>query len=355
MGLTIFKVMKRVLLSLLAVIALAALVIFGLRAWNGHRYAEVDSADTPAYFNEPSNLSLYPTDIDGVTVTQISEGSLQGFHLVPDELTHEGVLVVHGGSEGSPDYAKATLLAQQGYEVLALLMFGGENQQPTLMKIPLEQFGEALDYIEEHAVNPTPITALGASKGAEYVLNLASRYPQIDNLVLVAPSAYTFNGLDFENYGSSWTWQGKELPYVDVMHTDFSVYVRDLLIPSLVGSPITYRETYHKAAVNDENAQDKLISLDTDAQILIIAGDADQMWDSAGMGRLIAEQRPEGTELAVYEGAGHIFGHMGDVVASGYGRLAVGGSVEANERAFVETNELLLSRLDEWHPTVSDR
>ena len=49
-------------------------------------------------------------------------------------------------------------------------MFGAKNQQKTLVKIPLEQFEDVLDYIHSNINENTPITVLGASKGAEYAL-----------------------------------------------------------------------------------------------------------------------------------------------------------------------------------------
>lgn len=342
----------KVLKAFLALVAVVVLAGAGLSFCNDQHYGGPEYSFEPAaYYDDPSDLSLYPTDIKGVTVSRIDEGSLQGFHLVPDELRHKGVIVVYGGSEGTPGFERAADFAQEGYEVLSLFMFGADNQPKTLVRVPLEQFDGALRFIEEHAASPSPLTVVGASKGAEYALNLASRYPQIDNVILVAPSAYTYNGLDFDSYGSSWTWQGEELPYVDVIRSDLGAYLSDMLLPMMTKGPVKYREVYQAAVDMDVDEQAKRIPLDTEARILAIAGSDDRMWNSAGMGQLIQEQRPEGTELAIYDGAGHIFGGNG-IISLQSMRIEVGGSADANERAGKESRELMLQRLSEWHPGV---
>ena len=86
-------------------------------------------------------------------------------------------------------------------------MFAMKNQEQTLRKIPLEQFEDVINYINKNIKDNKPISVLGASKGAEYALNLASKYSEIDNLILMAPSSYNFAGLDFKDYGSSSTYK----------------------------------------------------------------------------------------------------------------------------------------------------
>ena len=163
----------------------------------------------PEYYKDVTNISLYPTDIDGVDVTYVDEGRMQGFRFVPKEKSHKGLVICFGGSEGSPNFETAKRLAEEGYETFALFMFGMKNQEQTLRKIPLEQFEDVLSYINKNIKDNKPISVLGASKGAEYALNLASKYPEIENLILMAPSSYNFAGLDFKDYGSSLTYKGK--------------------------------------------------------------------------------------------------------------------------------------------------
>ena len=349
-GFKMAKKLKRISLALLGVIATIALLIVGVRAYNDHVYGgETYKFDAPAYFSDPANLSLYPTNIDGVDVRRVDDGAAQGFHLVPREIKHKGTTIVYGGSDGTPNYAQAVDFAKNGYEVMSLFMFGQKNQPKTLARVPLEQFEQTLRYVEAHARSASPLTVMGVSKGAEYALNLTSKYPQINNAILAAPSAYNFNGLDFENYGSSWTWQGKELPYIDIQKTSLGHFIGDMIIPMIVKAPVTYENAYQTAVDMDKDSESKKISLNTKANILIIAGSDDQMWNSAGMGKSIKDQRPQNTDLAIYGGAGHVFAGNG-VLSTGSTRMNVGGTTNANTRAARESHKLMYDRLQVWHP-----
>lgn len=349
-GFKMAKKLKRISLALLGVIATIALLIVGVRAYNDHVYGgETYKFDAPAYFSDPANLSLYPTNIDGVDVRRVDDGAAQGFHLVPREIKHKGTIIVYGGSDGTPNYAQAVDFAKNGYEVMSLFMFGQKNQPKTLARVPLEQFEQTLRYVEAHARSASPLTVMGVSKGAEYALNLTSKYPQINNAILAAPSAYNFNGLDFENYGSSWTWQGKELPYIDIQKTSLGHFIGDMIIPMIVKAPVTYKNAYQAAVDMDENNESKKIPLNTKANLLIIAGSDDQMWNSAGMGKSIKDQRPQNTDLAIYGGAGHVFAGNG-VLSTGSMRMNVGGTTNANTRAARESHKLMYDRLQVWHP-----
>ena len=349
-GFKMAKKLKRISLALLGVIATIALLIVGVRAYNDHVYGgETYKFDAPAYFSDPANLSLYPTNIDGVDVRRVDDGAAQGFHLVPREIKHKGTIIVYGGSDGTPNYAQAVDFAKNGYEVMSLFMFGQKNQPKTLARVPLEQFEQTLRYVEAHARSASPLTVMGVSKGAEYALNLTSKYPQINNAILAAPSAYNFNGLDFENYGSSWTWQGKELPYIDIQKTSLGHFIGDMIIPMIVKAPVTYKNAYQTAVDMDKDSESKKISLNTKANILIIAGSDDQMWNSAGMGKSIKDQRPQNTDLAIYGGAGHVFAGNG-VLSTKSIRMNVGGTTDANTRAARESRKLMYDRLQIWHP-----
>ena len=344
------KKLKRISFTLLGIIAAIALLIVGVRAYNDHVYGgETYKFDAPAYFSDPANLSLYPTNIDGVDVRRVDDGAAQGFHLVPREIKHKGTIIVYGGSDGTPNYAQAVDFAKNGYEVMSLFMFGQKNQPKTLARVPLEQFEQTLRYVEAHARSASPLTVMGVSKGAEYALNLTSKYPQINNAILAAPSAYNFNGLDFENYGSSWTWQGKELPYIDIQKTSLGHFIGDMIIPMIVKAPVTYKNAYQTAVDMDKDSESKKISLNTKANILIIAGSDDQMWNSAGMGKSIKDQRPQNTDLAIYGGAGHVFAGNG-VLSTKSIRMNVGGTTDANTRAARESRKLMYDRLQIWHP-----
>ena len=155
-------------------------IIFGVKIYKEYKYKiEVERMYDVA--KGVLDKNSYSTNIDNINIKYVNNNTFQGFHLIPKNKLFKGVIVCYGGSEGSPNFNEALRLAKEGYETLSIFMFGAKNQQKTLVKIPLEQFEDVLDYIHSNINENTPITVLGASKGAEYALNLATKYKEIYN------------------------------------------------------------------------------------------------------------------------------------------------------------------------------
>ena len=340
--------MKKIFFRIFSIVIILVVLVFILRIYNDHKYKDNNALKFPEYYKDVTNISLYPTDIDGVDVTYVDEGRMQGFRFLPKEKSHKGLVICFGGSEGSPNFENAELLAKEGYETLALFMFGMKNQEQTLRKIPLEQFEDAISYINKNIKDNKPISVLGASKGAEYALNLACKYPEIDNLILIAPSSYNFAGLDFKDYGSSWTYKGEELPYINIKKSSFSSFLKNIIVPAIIKSPISFKETYNSAIEKDSTSQEKLIPVkDVKANILIIAGEDDLMWDSFGMANKIKEQNSK-AKIYPYKGAGHIFAGNGILDLEKI-RVATGGTAQSNEKAKSESRKTIDAFLKENH------
>ena len=326
------KKIKKIFFGIVSVVIILVILVFGLRIYNDYQYKDTNTLNFPEYYKDVTNISLYPTDIDGVDVTYVDEGGMQGFRFVPKEKSHKGLVICFGGSEGSPNFENAKILAKEGYETFALFMFGMKNQAQTLTKIPLERFEDVINYINKNIKDNKPIIVLGVSKVAEYVLNLANKYPEIDNLILISPSSYNFAGLDFKDYGSSWTYKGKELPYIDIKKSSFNSFLKNIIVPAIIKSPISYKETYNSAIEEDSTSQEKLIPIkNVKANILMIVGEDDMMWDSLAMANKIKEQNSKAM-IYSYKGAGHIFAGNG-ILNLGKIRIATGGTIEGNEKA----------------------
>ena len=338
---------KVILLYILIITIAMTMLVFTLRFYNDYKYGK-DSLTSAEYYNDVTNLSLYPKKINGVEVRVIDEDTFQGFHLIPEKKTHKGVVVCYGGSEGSPNFEEAQRLAKEGYETLAVFMFGMKNQQKTLVKIPLEQFEDVLKYVNKNIEGKTPITVLAASKGAEYALNLATKYDEISNLVLIAPSAYTFAGLDFDNYGSSWTWKGKEIEYVDIKNSSFLTFIKNIIVPIIIKSPVQYKAIYDNAAEQDLERTRKLIpAQNIKANILMIVGEDDQMWGSYEMAKIIQSYNKNAI-ISSHKNAGHIFEGTG-VVNTPNIRLRLGGTSDGNKKAKLEEEKVINNFLNQYH------
>ena len=338
---------KVILLYILIITIAMTMLVFTLRFYNDYKYGK-DSLTSAEYYNDVTNLSLYPKKINGVEVRAIDEDTFQGFHLIPEKKTHKGVVVCYGGSEGSPNFEEAQRLAKEGYETLAVFMFGIKNQQKTLVKIPLEQFEDVLKYVNKNIEGKTPITVLAASKGAEYALNLATKYDEISNLVLIAPSAYTFAGLDFDNYGSSWTWKGKEIEYVDIKNSSFLTFIKNIIVPIIIKSPVQYKAIYDNAAEQDLERTRKLIpAQNIKANILMIVGEDDQIWGSYEMAKIIQSYNKNAI-ISSHKNAGHIFEGNG-VLNTPNMRIRLGGTSDGNKKAKLEEEKVINNFLNQYH------
>lgn len=330
---------ERALGSFAVALASIAATIGTIRLVNQRRYP------TPHGFpNDLDDPARYELEQPGMTITPVRGDYLNGFELRPDALTREGLIVIWGGSEGGPDFNRAVRLASHGYHVLSLFFFGQANQQPKLASVPLDFFDEVLTWRAQQA--PTgALTVIGTSRGAELALVLQARYPQIDNLVVFSPTRYAWQGLDFRQEQSSWTWRGEPLPHVSFRHANLGSRLR--MLAAMVGNtPVQLRMQHASAAAHDPNSEAARIRFGLSGNLLAFAGDDDAMWPGEQAAEYWGRQVPGRTEAHIFPGAGHLFGPL-DGWAGGY---AMGGTWGANQAAYTESNAILDARLAAWHP-----
>ena len=333
----------KILLGIFAVIFVGAIVIVGTRAYNAHKYpflnhtSEGLSADADSYET-------------GDGVERITCDYLNGFHFHPKEKTHPGTVVVYGGSEGSPDYNRAKEISEEGYEVLALFFFGQENQKAQLGEVPLEQFDEVTEYIEENISDPRPITAIGTSKGAEFVELLAAHDFPVDNIIAIAPAQYSYTGLDFSRGPSmaSFTLHGEDIPFASITDASAGASI-NMMRDMIFGRPISYRRVYSEAA---QKAPDEaLIDLSNyGGNTLLLAGDQDMMWPSAAACRSLSRQN-DNVECQQLSQAGHAF--FPEPPPHGW-EIMFGGTAEGNAKASVQARSTIFTHLRQWHGAVEE-
>ena len=185
---------------------------------------------------------------------------------------------------------------------------------------------------------------LGVSKGAELVANLAVRYPEIDNIVLFTPSAYTYQGLgDYRNGGSStFTWKGEPVPYVP-LRMPLRTTIR-----SILALPVSYRETYELSLAEAPDREAARIKIEEfSGRGLLFAGDQDAMWQGEVAVRELSE-RNKNLEGVVYPNAGHVFTEDATKLGNSW-KTMLGGTVEGNREATLQSRTLLKERLAAWH------
>ncbi len=216
-----------------------------------------------------------------------------------------GVIVV-GGSEGGIAFSEiqAALLASHGYNALALAYFDptgalGGGLPRELSRIPLEYFGTAIDWLSQRpTVNPRRLAFLGASRGGELALLLASRYPQLRAVVAKSPSSVAWSSIDLDNFGGpAWTEHGTAVPY---------------LVPKILPPPAIPFDWWG-AALDEPSAAAAAIPVERiNGPIMLIVGSDDRLWPSPRMAtqitdRLAAFGHPYRDRLLEYAGAGHAF------------------------------------------------
>lgn len=254
------------------------------------------------------------------------------------------VLLLGGSEGGLGGGAKqmALSLQEEGFTVLHLAYFGAPEQPDALERIPLELFDRAIEWLKQQpGVDQERLTLVGASKGAEAALLVASRRSDLSAVVAGMPTSVVWNGINWASNGqspySSWTASGEEVPTMPF--SDWNASDGIISVYRTIEDP-TQRANADRAAIPIERAS---------AKIMLVCGEAETMWPACPMSRMIAERSakrsgPSITVLA-YQDAGHFV--FGPPLAPGdafYDRLDMfGGSVEGNATA----------RADSWPNVVA--
>jgi dienelactone hydrolase len=214
----------------------------------------------------------------------ILRGHLHGMFFVPNTAgRHPGVLVV-GGSEGGVPSQKAAWLASHGFAALALAYFHYEDLPPNLAAIPLEYFGQALEWMMQRPeIDPERVAVVGTSRGGELALQLGSLYPQIKAVVAFVPANVRYPACCGNTTAPyAWAWKGQ---------------------------PLTYAAPRLKDSLSAELAAGITVER-TNGPLLLIGGQDDGVWPSSTMIEAIADRLRRGhfshrVEILKYSHAGH--------------------------------------------------
>ncbi len=159
-----------------------------------------------------SDNSVLP-ESHGKVVSQLFMGDESNLPLIV------GLGGAEGGNAWASNYWKTQRddFIQQGYAFLALGYFGLEGAPKELDRIALEGVYQAIiDAAEESNINRKCIAVIGASKGAELALLLASHYSAIKTVIAIVPGHAVFAGLTAAMNTSSFSLNNEPLPFVPV-------------------------------------------------------------------------------------------------------------------------------------------
>jgi dienelactone hydrolase len=242
---------------------------------------------------------------DGVSVRDVREQGVIGtFFQPPGPGPHPAVITLSGSSGGLYE-PPAALLAGHGYAGLALAYFHFEDLPRELVRIPLEYFETALNWLRSQpAIRGDAIGVLGSSRGAELALLLGATFPEIRAVIGVAPSHVMQAGTE-TGFGASrpaWSFRGNPLPFVPRLPPSAPVDGKPLELTPMFLAALADEAAAERAAIAVEKIR---------GPVLILSPKDDQMWPSTMMGekvmqRLRRYQHPFPFEHRAYEGAGHM-------------------------------------------------
>jgi dienelactone hydrolase len=164
--------------------------------------------------------TTFTRQVAATTLTTRSESFSQvgfvGRFVYPAGATRRPAVLLLGGSEGGlPDPLSSEILAAHGYPVLALAYFELPGLPRQLLRMPLEYFERALQWLRRQPqVDPKHIAVLGASRGSEAALLSGAHFPRlVDGVIALDPSAVaicSYPGC----LGPAWTLQGHAVPFI---------------------------------------------------------------------------------------------------------------------------------------------
>jgi dienelactone hydrolase len=259
-------------------------------------------------------------------------------------------IIVLGGSEGGASSVNdsAKRLASLGFATISLPYYSPPQWPsrqsevaglPTqFVDIPIEQLNQVREYLRSRDdVDGDHIAIYGVSKGAEFVLLAAVHFPWVKTVVAIVPSDVVWEGWGegiSPNQRSSFAFNGK--PFAFTPYKDFGQEFQGYQ----TGEPVYIRRPQDRGrAANPAAAAAARIQIEQyKGALLVVAGQDDQVWNSAMMAHNIAERRAAANLpiiSLIYSDAGHYLSGTGWSPTTQYnmGLGKSGGTPEGNATA----------------------
>jgi single stranded DNA-binding protein len=209
--------------------------------------------------------------------------------------------------------------------------------------IRVDQIAELREALRDiPGVDVERFSLLGASKGSEFALIAASRYPWITSVVAYTPTDLVWEGwglevveAEAEGTRSSFSFGGEPLAFMPYRG----------FVEGLLAGPAADLRAIHENGRADHPEREATARIPVEAYagpLMVIAGGRDAQWNSAGASEAILRARTDAgleTEALIYPDAGHDLVGDGGPRDSGRG----GGAREDNAAA----------RRDAWPKVVA--
>lgn len=206
---------------------------------------------------------------------------------------NQPLVVAFGGSQGGNTWTEKywsgmrNTFLDQGYAVLSIGYANTENTPEIIDRISLNAIYDTIRQVSQHPkIDSERIALLGSSKGGELVLNLASRYDDIDAVVALVPSHVTFPGYTITANTSSWMYNDKEVEFI---HIPFLKYIWKILTIRDVSQ--VAREILEEGKTSNEHAEIKVEQINS--PILLLSAKNDEAWPSGYMSNQVVNRLEE--------------------------------------------------------------
>lgn len=202
-------------------------------------------------------------------------------HLYLSDGAKQPLIVGFGGGSGGNDWERNYLKAKRdsiralGYAVLAIGYFNTEGAPSSLDRISLNAIADTILNIARRTpqIDTARIILMGASKGGELILNLASRYPCFKGAIALSTSNVSFPALTISANTSSWMYNDQEVTYVPApFKTIWPALKGDLM--GAFSIMLEDREAVTQAEIEVEKIN---------GPILILSADMDEQWPAKKM------------------------------------------------------------------------
>lgn len=209
-------------------------------------------------------------------------------HLYLSDGAKQPLIVAFGGGSGGNDWernylkSKRDSLLAHGFAVLAIGYFKTENSPGSLDRVSLNAIADTIMNIASRTpqIDTARIFLMGASKGGELVLNLASRYSCFKGVIALSTSHVSFPAITIAANTSSWMYNNEEVKYVPAPFKT----IWPALKGDLYGAfSIMLEDT--EAVAQAEIEVEKI-----NGPILILSADEDEQWPATKMSEQLVER-----------------------------------------------------------------
>lgn len=209
-------------------------------------------------------------------------------HLYLCDSVTQPLIVAFGGGSGGNDWERNYLkdkrdsLLAHGFAVLAIGYFKTENSPGTLDRISLNAIADTILSIARRTsqIDTARIILMGASKGGELALNLASRYSCFKGVIALSTSHVSFPAITLSANTSSWMYNDDEVTYVPApFKTIWPALKGDLL--GAFSIMLENTDAVTKAEIKVEKIN---------GPILILSADVDEQWPATKMSEQLVKR-----------------------------------------------------------------